>query len=196
MSASRKRDIFALVIGLAVVLVDQLTKIWIVQYFGTVGGRAPIPLLGDILTLYYVRNTGVAFSLFETQNIKFALIFVALAVISYLYWRFRESPSLWLRLGFALVLGGAVGNLLDRFTRGYVVDFVHFQIPDVFSFAVFNVADSAITIGVILIAIVLYQIGALAPDAPSSPTSPTTSKAGDEPATDASRASVGSGDRS
>ena len=194
MPASRKRDIFALVIGLAIVLVDQLTKVWIVQYFGTVGGRAPIPILGDLLTLYYVRNTGVAFSLFETQNIKFALIFVALAVIGYLYWRFRESPSLWLRLGFALVLGGALGNLLDRFTRGYVVDFVHFQIPGVFNFAVFNVADSAITIGVILIAIVLYQIGALAPDAPSSPTSPTTGKASD--AQGASRASVGSGDRS
>ncbi len=191
MSASRKRDIFALAIGLAVVLVDQLTKVWIVQYFGYEGGRAPIPILGEILTLYYVQNTGVAFSLFAGQNIKFALIFVALALIAYLYWRYRESPSLWLRLGFALVLGGAVGNILDRFTRGYVVDFIHFQIPGVFNFAVFNVADSGITVGVILIAIVLYQLSAVAPGESSSPT--TT---GDKPASDASRASVRSGDRS
>ncbi len=163
MTASRKRDIFALVIGLAVVLVDQLTKAWIVQYFRYEGGQAPIPILGQVLTLFYVQNTGVAFSLFAGQNIKFALIFIALVVVGYLYWRFRESPSLWLRLGFALVLGGAVGNLIDRFTRGYVVDFIHFQIPGIFNFAVFNVADSAITIGVFLIAIVLYQLSSVAP---------------------------------
>jgi signal peptidase II len=193
MSASRKRDIFALVIGLVVVLVDQLTKVWIVQYFGTVGGRAPIPIVGDILTLFYVRNTGVAFSLFEGQNIKFALIFVALALIGYLYWRYRESPSLWLRLGFALVLGGAVGNLLDRFTRGYVVDFVHFQIPGVFNFAVFNVADSGITIGVVLIAFVLYQLSSPAPSASSSLTTGATS---DEPRAGATPASARSGDHS
>lgn len=190
MSASRKRDIFALAVGLAVVLVDQLTKVWIVQYFGVVGGRAPIPILGDILTLYYVRNTGVAFSLFAGQNVKFALIFVALALIGYLYWRFRDAPSLWLRLGFGLVLGGALGNLLDRFTRGYVVDFVHFQIPHVFDFAVFNVADSAITTGVVAIAAVLYLISSM----PSDSTS-TTGRAGAENLMDrSSRPSVRSGD--
>jgi signal peptidase II len=195
MSASRKRDIFALVIGLAVVLVDQLTKAWIVQYFGYEGGRAPIPILGEILTLYYVQNTGVAFSLFAGQNIKFALIFVALALVSYLYWRFRESPSLWLRLGFALVLGGAVGNLVDRFTRGgSVVDFIHFQIPNVFNFAVFNVADSGITVGVILIAIVLYQVSSVSPGEPSS--SPTGRPANDKPTTGASQAGVRGGERS
>ncbi|HEY7851042.1 MAG TPA: signal peptidase II, partial [Ktedonobacterales bacterium] len=57
------------------------------------------------------------------------------------------------------VLGGAVGNLLDRFAHQYVIDFIHFQIPGVFNFAVFNVADSAITIGVIVIAVCLYRIG-------------------------------------
>lgn len=194
MSASRKRDLFALVIGLAVVLVDQLTKAWIVQYFGYEGGRAPIPILGQILTLYYVQNTGVAFSLFAGQNIKFALIFVALALVSYLYWRFRESPSLWLRLGFALVLGGAIGNLIDRFTRGYVVDFVHFQIPNVFNFAVFNVADSGISVGVVLIAIVLYQFGSIAPGEPAS--TPTGESDGEKTGASAHGASVRSGDRS
>jgi signal peptidase II len=147
-------------VGLAVLIVDQLTKMWIVQYFGVMGLRPPIPIVGDILTLFYVQNTGVAFSLFEGQNIKFLLIAVAFALICYLYWRFRESASLWLRLGFALVLGGATGNLFDRFTRSFVVDFIHFQIPGVFNFAVFNVADSAITVGVIIIAIFLYGMSA------------------------------------
>ena len=60
------------------------------------------------------------------------------------------------------MLGGAVGNLVDRFARAYVVDFIHFQIPNVFNFAVFNVADSAITVGVIVIAFCLYQLRAVA----------------------------------
>lgn len=157
MSSSRYHDLAALMVGLAVFVADQLTKLWIVGYFGTEGGKPPIPVVGDTLTLYYVQNTGVAFSLFAGQNLKFVLIGLALALISYLYWRFRDSASLWLRLGFALVFGGAAGNLFDRFARSYVVDFVHFQIPGIFNFAVFNLADSAITIGVLLVALCLYR---------------------------------------
>lgn len=172
MSASRYHDLLALIVGLAVLVVDQLTKFWIVQYFGAEGVRPPIPIFGQILTLYYVQNTGVAFSLFAGQNIKFLLIAVAFGLICYLYWRFRDSATLWLRLGFALVLGGAIGNLLDRLTRSYVVDFVHFQIPGIFNFAVFNVADSAITIGVIVIAISMYRMG----PGPATTTSGDTSE--------------------
>ncbi len=159
MSASRYHDLVALMVGLAVLVADQITKLWIVQYFGAEGLRPPIPIVGDVLTLYYVQNTGVAFSLFEGQNIKFVLIALAFGLICFLYWRFRDVASLWLRLGFALVLGGAVGNLLDRFARAYVVDFIHFQIPHLFDFAVFNVADSAICVGVVLIALCLYRMG-------------------------------------
>lgn len=184
MSASRYHDLFALMIGLAVFVTDQITKFWIVQYFGIEGGRPPVPIVGDILTLYYVQNTGVAFSLFEGQNIKFALIALALGLIIYLYWRFREVASLWLRLGFALVLGGAAGNLLDRFTHTYVVDFIHFQIPGVFNFAVFNVADSAICVGVAMIALFLYRMGpATQPGAHPAVETP-------EPATPANRATA------
>jgi signal peptidase II len=157
MSASRYHDLVALMLGLAVLVADQLTKLWIVQYFGVEGLRPPIPILGDVLTLYYVQNTGVAFSLFEGQNVRFLLIALAFGLICYLYWHYRESATLWLRLGFALVLGGATGNLLDRFARSFVVDFVHFQIPGVFDFAVFNVADSAITIGAALLVIDLLR---------------------------------------
>jgi signal peptidase II len=159
MSSSRYHDLIALMVGLAVFVADQLTKLWIVQYFGTEGLRPPIPVVGNLLTLYYVQNTGVAFSLFAGQNVRFLLIALAFGLICFLYWHYRESASLWLRLGFALVLGGAIGNLLDRIVRSFVVDFVHFQIPGVFNFAVFNVADSAITIGVIVIAVCLYRIG-------------------------------------
>lgn len=177
MSSSRYHDLIALMLGLAVLVADQLTKLWVVQYFGTEGLRPPIPVLGDVLTLYYVQNTGVAFSLFEGQNVRFVLIALAFGLICYLYWRYRESASLWLRLGFALVLGGAIGNILDRFAHAFVVDFVHFQIPGVFDFAVFNVADSAICIGVIVIALCLYRIG---PGASQSAPGRVTTASGQE----------------
>ena len=177
MSSSRYHDLIALMLGLAVLVADQFTKLWIVQYFGAEGLKPPIQIVGNILTLYYVQNTGVAFSLFAGQSVKFVLIALAFALICYLYWRFRESATLWLRLGFALVLGGAVGNLLDRFTHAYVVDFVHFQIPGKFDFAVFNVADSAITIGVIVIALCLYRIS---PGTNENASAPASSAQGHE----------------
>jgi signal peptidase II len=181
MSSSRYHDLFALMVGLAVLVADQLTKLWIVQYFGAEGQKPPIQIVGNVLTLYYVQNTGVAFSLFAGQSVKFVLIALAFGLICYLYWRFRESATLWLRLGFALVLGGAVGNLLDRFTHAYVVDFVHFQLPAIrFDFAVFNVADSAITIGVILIALCIYRIGPGTSENASVPANPANAAQGHE----------------
>lgn len=174
MPASRYHDLYALMLGLAVLIADQVTKLWIVQYFGAEGLRPPVPVLGDIVTLYYVQNTGVAFSLFAGQNVKFVLIALALGMIIYLYWRYREVATLWLRLGFGLVLGGAIGNLIDRFAHTYVVDFIHFQIPNHFDFAVFNVADSAITIGVIVIALSLYRTGVVGHEHGATPANVTS----------------------
>jgi signal peptidase II len=199
MSALRARDLFTLVVGLVVIIVDQLTKAWIVNYFGVVGGRPPIPILGQYLTLQYLQNTGVAFSMFSNSDIKFILIVIALGVVCYMYWRFRASASLWLLLGFALVIGGAVGNLLDRITHKYVVDFIYFQIPqDNFSFAVFNMADSAISIGVILIAVTLYLTREtfLAPaEPPTSYSSSVKALKDDSEPTAESSAQAGAGER-
>jgi signal peptidase II len=165
-STARQNDLAMLGIGLFVVLVDQLTKRWILQYFLTGRPKEAIPILGPYLELRYTENTGVAFSLLEGQTIKFILIALAIAAIGYLYWRTRETGSLLLKASFGLVLGGAVGNLVDRFVRGFVVDFIHVQIPQIgFNFAVFNVADSGISIGVVLLAYLLWR---------SSPQEPET----------------------
>jgi signal peptidase II len=158
MTTARKRDLVMVLAGLFVILLDQLTKQWIVQYFILPDGyRDPIPLLGQFLELAYVRNSGVAFSLLSSDSIKFLFIAIAIGVIGYLYWRNRDNGSLLLKFSFGLVVGGAIGNLIDRFRLGYVVDFIHFHIPGVFEFAVFNVADSAISIGVVLLAFLLWQ---------------------------------------
>src|SRR5262249_31601767 len=135
MTTARKRDLAMVLAGVFVILLDQLTKSWVVQYFVFPDNyKAPIPLLGPFLELAYVRNSGVAFSLLPGDSIKFLFIALAIAVIGYLYWRNRENGSLLLKFSFGLVVGGALGNLIDRFRLGYVVDFIHFHIPGVFEF--------------------------------------------------------------
>ncbi len=157
LTPARFRDLIMVGAGLLVIALDQWTKHLIVNYFVTPGYRAPVPIVGQVLTLDYVQNTGVAFSMFEGQSIQFLFIAVAIGVIGYLYWRFRDRASLALKLNFGLVLGGATGNLIDRFRQGFVVDFIHFQLPAIgFNFAVFNVADSSISVGVVAIAVLLY----------------------------------------
>lgn len=163
MSSARRNDLAMVLLGVVLIIVDQLTKSWVLAYFSS--GRAPIPLLGNYLQLEYLPNTGVAFSLLDGRSVMFALIAVAIAVILYLYWHARESGSLLLKLSFGIVLGGAIGNLIDRFAHGFVVDFIHFQIPGVFDFAIFNVADCGITVGVILLALLMWRQGSFtAPD--------------------------------
>jgi signal peptidase II len=157
MTTARKRDLIMILAGLFVIVLDQLTKSWVVQYFGVPEGKPAISLLGPFLELAYVRNFGVAFSLLSSDSIKFLFIALAIAVIGYLYWRNRENGSLLLKFSFGLVVGGALGNLIDRFRLGYVIDFIHFHIPNIFEFAVFNIADSAISIGVVLLAFLLWQ---------------------------------------
>jgi signal peptidase II len=143
------------------------------------GLRSPIPILGDWLTLDYTQNTGVAFSLFAGQSILFLFISAAVLLVAVLYWRVRDTGGLALKLTFGLILGGAAGNLIDRFTRAYVVDFIHFQIPGHFDWPVFNVADSAVSVGVVLLAYLLWRgetaVGAanVAPGGPEAGASAT-----------------------
>ncbi|WIG57660.1 MAG: Lipoprotein signal peptidase [Ktedonobacterales bacterium] len=157
MSTARRNDLLMVATAIVLVILDQLTKRWVVAYFTTGAPKASIPLLGSVLDLEYVQNTGVAFSLLQGQAVLFLFIAVAIVVVGVLYWRTRDTGSLMLKLTFGLILGGALGNLIDRVTRGYVVDFVHFHIDGFFNFAVFNVADSGISIGVIILALLLWR---------------------------------------
>jgi signal peptidase II len=157
MPLARRNDLIMVATGIVVIFLDQLVKQWITH--SILHGGRPIPLLGNILELIYVQNRGVAFSLLEGRESLYVLIALAVAVVVWLYWRLRNSPSVLIKVIFGLIIGGAIGNLIDRLRLGYVVDFVHFQIPAIgFSFAVFNVADSSITVGVILlIAVLLFS---------------------------------------
>ena len=129
---------------MAVLAADQLTKVLLVSRLHPGDSR---PLLTPILHLTYVQNTGAAFGLFKGQQA--IVIAISLAVIGWIIWEFRRpfahvAPAGW--WGAGLVLGGAVGNLIDRLRLGYVIDFIDLRV-----WPVFNLGDSAITIGVALL---------------------------------------------
>jgi signal peptidase II len=110
----------------------------------------PVDLL-PFLALYRTYNTGVAFSMLSSFG-DTGLIVVSLAVIAFvLYLASRSTDEQWLaRIGFALIIGGAIGNLIDRAVYGHVIDYILFHTP-VWSFAVFNLADAFITVGAITV---------------------------------------------
>jgi signal peptidase II len=151
-SSASHRGLLVAGIVLGVLVLDQLTKVWAVDRLS--GG--PIELVGDDVVLRLSRNSGGAFSLFQGFTPLLAMIAVVLAVVL-VRAVFRTHDTLML-VALALVLGGALGNLTDRiarspgFLRGEVVDFI-----GVGSFPTFNVADSAITIGAVLLLVAVFR---------------------------------------
>ncbi len=141
------RPLLATAIVLGVVALDQLSKWWAVRELP----NDPVRLFDDV-GFVLVRNTGSAFSLFQAFTPFLAVVAIVVAVI--LVRTVRRTRDTLMVVGLSLVLGGALGNLMDRlfrtpgFLKGAVVDFVH-----VGDFPTFNVADSAITVGAILIVV-------------------------------------------
>lgn len=110
------------------------------------------------LALYRTYNTGVAFSLFSSVGDIGLLVIAAAVILFILYLASRTEPGNWIaRTGFALIVGGALGNIIDRATYGHVVDYILFHTP-VWSFAVFNLADALITVGAVLVVIEEFLI--------------------------------------
>ncbi|HTC80546.1 MAG TPA: signal peptidase II [Acidimicrobiia bacterium] len=146
--AARRSPAGPLAVAAAVVVLDQLTKVWAVS--GLSDG--PVRVVGSLLELRLTRNPGGAFSLLTNLTPVLAVLAVVMAV--YIVRTTRRTADIVMAYSLALVLGGALGNLVDRlvrspgFLRGEVVDFI--KVPH---WPTFNVADSAITVGVILIAI-------------------------------------------
>ena len=124
----------------AVVLLDQFTKFLAVRFLAP---QDSLPLLPSIFHLTFVRNRGIAFGLFNGHpSLLLILITASLAVLIYLGIKMKESPVLQ-RWAFALILGGALGNWIDRVCYGAVIDFLDFRV-----WPVFNFADTAISAGV------------------------------------------------
>lgn len=136
-----------LTVALLVVLLDRLSKHLIVSRM-TLGSS--VPVISGVFHITYIENAGAAFGMLVNQQSLFIAAGVALlAAAAYLYPRLRRGSRL-LRYGAAVLLGGTVGNLIDRIELGHVVDFFDFRV-----YPVFNVADIAIVLGV---AAIIYDI--------------------------------------
>ncbi|WP_455477049.1 signal peptidase II [Bartonella sp. B41] len=145
------KSLFFFLLGLIITIgLDQAVKYWIIH--NLIIGTA-IPVL-PFLSLYHVRNSGIAFSFFSFVP-HWGLIATTLGIIIFLLWllKYTEYNRPLSRFGLTLIIGGAIGNLIDRIHFHYVIDYILFHIDDVFYFAIFNLADTFITIGVIAILI-------------------------------------------
>jgi signal peptidase II len=161
---TRRTGVF-LLCAIAIVALDQTTKLFASSHL--MPGES-ISVLGDFIRLTLVHNTGAAFGLFPGSRVPFIVVsVVAIAVVLYLF--FRETyRSVANRILLGCILGGAIGNLIDRVRLGYVVDFIDVGFGTA-RWPVFNAADSAVTIGVLLLAWNLARSGRVAAPQPEDP---------------------------
>ena len=151
----RSRWLRPALVGGVVVVLDQVVKAWILRTLGPTEGTN-IPLIGSWLSLTFVKNNGVAFGMFQGIPHFFTLTSIVISIGALLFYRFQlPNNRPWIQVSVGMIVGGAIGNIIDRIRYGYVVDFVHVSwFP-----GIFNLADSAITIGVLMLAGYLLLLG-------------------------------------
>jgi len=138
-----KRPLSVALIVLAIIALDQITKYLIVNSLSPYDSIEIFPFLHIV----NVRNTGAAFGSFKSLGSSFFMIIAVAAIIFIVYLLMKRVYN---TLGLSLILGGAVGNLIDRILYGQVVDFIDFSIGS-YHWPAFNVADSSLTVGIIII---------------------------------------------
>ncbi len=148
----REKETSSLIFFLVIVfvtLLDQVTKFLALRYLSD--GNS-IPVITNVFHLTLVPNKGIAFGFFRSHP-QLLFLLITLSLIFLFIWGLRMREGTWVqRFGLALILGGALGNWLDRLRYGAVIDFFDFRV-----WPVFNVADSAITIGVCLFIILMLR---------------------------------------
>ena len=141
-------------IPLVVVVLDQLTKAWLVA---NVARGEVREVVGDTVRLVYHQNSGALFGLFRDQAILFGLL--SMVVIGLIVgYHARSGRSRYMSIALGFLLGGAIGNLIDRLRLGYVVDFVDIGLGDL-RFYTFNVADAAISTAIVMLVAVALVPG-------------------------------------
>jgi signal peptidase II len=147
---SRWHILVFLVIVAMVVALDQFSKQWIRDNI-PLGGS--LPAMGN-LTIVHVQNTGAAFGFFTDQAFLLSIAAMAGLVVVLLFFRYLKQLGITGGIALSLIFTGALGNLIDRLRLGHVTDFIYVRLWDNFYWPAFNVADSAITTGAILLAVV------------------------------------------
>ncbi len=154
-----RRSWFWLVILLAaaVLLLDRLTKLWVLNTIPLYEAWAPIPALEPYFRLVHTTNTGAAFGLFRGAG-PILMVIRAVAVLFILVYSYRlERAPVGVYVGLGLILGGAAGNLWDGLVYGRVIDFLDFRLNDRFAWPTFNIADSCVVVGMILLVTFLWR---------------------------------------
>ena len=177
LSHNNKRGILYTAIIAAVILFDQFTKFLAIEHLKPIG---TLPIIRDALHLTYVTNYGAAFGMLADHRwIFLAVSTIAIVLMAaYLYYKRDEHPLLGVAMSF--IIGGGIGNMIDRTLMGYVVDFVDFRL---INFAVFNVADIFVCVGCGLMFLWLFRYAEFDDDRKSSDSnSKNNSEANDDAA--------------
>lgn len=138
-----KHNGFLFLIAAAVIMADQLTKALIRQNLALGEAWAPIPAIGDFFRFLYWQNRGAAFGTLQNAGPVLTVVRIAIAIFIIVFYQKAEIKDTLMKVALSLMLGGAVGNLIDQFSLGFVTDFIA-----VGRYPIFNVADSCVTIGV------------------------------------------------
>lgn len=165
----------AIVIGL-----DQASKEWVRTTIPKHSWYAPIPALDPYFVFEHVDNYGAAFGILQGGG-SFFIIVAAVVTVGILFYASRLPKGQWLvRFFLGMMLGGALGNVIDRINQGFVTDYVKMGIPGLYYWPNYNIADSAIVIGVILLAIDMlvqdYRQGRARETAEPTDSSPSSSE--------------------
>lgn len=153
MSVKKRNSIIGILILIAGLLVlDQITKIWA---FESLRVNGSIPLIKGVLALTYLENTGAAWGMMKGKMLVFVIL--AAVITSAAIYVCVKTPEdrkyRWLNLTLALLVSGAIGNVIDRLTRGFVVDFISFEL---INFPIFNVADIYITCSAAILVLLMF----------------------------------------
>ncbi|MCO4482623.1 signal peptidase II [Streptococcus infantarius] len=145
------RKLYFPLAAVMLILLDQLSKQWIVNHIPLNAIRKCVP---GIFSLTYLRNYGAAFSILQNQQWFFTVITLTVVGAACYYFIKNINGNFWFLFGLLLIISGGIGNFIDRLRLGYVVDMVHL---DFMNFAIFNVADSYLTVGVVILFIALWK---------------------------------------
>lgn len=167
--ARRTAGASLLLVAALALLADQVSKHWVQDHFRFSDEFASAQIVvPDWLSLTYIKNKGAAFGILPNETLLFVLIALVVVGVIVAYFRFLPANRPWLKLSLGLQLGGALGNLIDRLRQGYVVDFVSIK-----TLPIFNVADSCIVVGVLILAYyLLVAQGSTPVRAPTPATTP------------------------
>lgn len=146
-----KRKVSIFISILLLIILDQAVKGYVVKEIPLGSMRRFIP---KVVSLTYLKNSGAAFSMLENQQWFFTIITLIAMGAAFVYLYRHIKGSIWLLLGLTLIISGGIGNFIDRLRQGFVVDMFHL---DFMNFAIFNVADIYLTIGVGLLLIYLLR---------------------------------------